>query len=365
MKKVRRKTTEPTPTNWKGWVYQVSQGVSNTILAVLGMGLLLSTLGTMLHWQPLNEAGLIGQRLLAPALGMSVAVMLRTTTLVTGATMIASTVGANSVYFTTAPVAKTMTATSWVAPQASGSAILTIGQPVSAVLAAVVAALIGKWLTGRTPLDLVLVPLATALTGCIAGLGFAAVTTPALNWISERLADTMQISPIVGSMVVATAWFLFLMTPASSAALAIAVQLDPKSGGAAMIGTTIGFVIFTAMSFRENDWGGNIAQTLVTPKVQFPNLLKRPLYAVGPLLIVMVLAPISVVGFHFQAPYTIAGLGLNSLIAPLWYWANDKTGLVLLLAFGVVIPACLGFAYYQLLKLLGKTAPADLHLEEV
>ncbi|USS93146.1 PTS sugar transporter subunit IIC [Fructilactobacillus ixorae] len=356
---------ETTPTTWKGWVYQVSQGVSNTILVILGMGLLLSTLGTALHWRALFEAGVMGQHLLAPALGMAVAVMLRTTTLVTGATMIASTVGANAVYFTTGPVAKTVTATHWVTDQPTGATILTIGQPVSAVLAAVVAALIGKWLTGKTPLDLVLVPFTTALTGCIAGLLFAAVTTPALNWISERLADTMEFSPVVGSMIVATAWFLFLMTPASSAALAIAVQLDPKSSGAALIGTTIGFVVFTAMSFRQNDWGGNLAQTLVTPKVQFPNLLKRPVYILGPVLIVMVMAPIAVVGCHFRVPFTIAGLGLNSLIAPLWLWANDRTGLLTLLGLGVIVPALLGFAYYQLLHWLGKTNPDDLRLTEV
>lgn len=356
---------EKEPQNWKGWVYQVSQGISNTILAVLGMGLLLSTLGTMLHWMSLNEAGLIGQRLLAPALGMSVAMMLRTTTLVAGATMIASTVGANAVYFTAAPVAKTMTATGWVAPQLAGSSVMNIGQPVSAVLAAIVAALLGKWLTGKTPLDLVLVPFATALVGSIAGLGFAAVTTPALNWISERMADTMNINPVLGSVVVAGAWFLFLMTPASSAALAIAVQLDPMSGGAAMIGTTVGFVVFTAMSFRQNNWGGNIAQTLVTPKVQFPNLLKHPLYAVGPFVIAMVMAPIAVVGFHFKAPFTIAGLGLNSFIAPLWYWANNKPGFVILFVFGVFLPAVLGWTYYRLLKMLGKTHKDDLYLEEV
>lgn len=356
---------EATPTTFKGWVYQVSAGISNTILVVLGMGLLLSTLGTMFHFQALNECGLLGQRLLAPALGMSVAMMLRTTSLVTGATMIAATVGANGVYFTAVPVAKAVTATGWVAPQAAGSTIMTIGQPVSAVMAAIVAAVLGKWLTGKTPLDLVLVPFAVALVGSLAGLVFGAVTTPALNWVSEKLADTMGINPVIGSVVVAAAWFLFLMTPASSAALAIAVQLDPMSGGAALIGTTVGFVVFTAMSFKQNNLGGNIAQTLVTPKVQFPNLLKSPILAVGPLVIAMVMAPIAVVGFHFRAPFLIAGLGLNSFIAPLWMWANNKTGFFVLMAFGVVIPAVLAWCYYRFLKMAGKTKPNDLYLEEI
>lgn len=100
----------------------------------------------------------------------------------------------------------------------------------------------------------------------------------------------MQVSPIIGAALVSAAWFLFLMTPASSAALAIAVQLDPMSAGAALIGTTVAFVSFTAMSYRQNSIGANIAQTLVTPKIQFSNLLKNPLLAGGPLAVAAICA---------------------------------------------------------------------------
>jgi uncharacterized membrane protein len=349
----------------KEYVYLVSQGVSNTILAVLGMGLLLNTFGTALHWQALTEVGLLAQRLLAPALGMAIASMLGTTTLVTGATMIASTVGANSIYFTSSALAHTTTATGWVAPQLAGAPIMTAGQPVSAVLAGLFAALLGKWLTGKTPLDMVLVPLAVSFAGSVVGLGLAAVTTPALNWVSEQLAATMQVNPVLGAMVVSVAWFFFLMTPASSAALAIAVQLDPMSAGAALVGTTVGFVAFTAMSFNQNNLGANIAQTLVTPKVQFANLLKRPVLAVGPALVAMVMAAVAVVGFHFEVPFAIAGLGLNSLIAPLWLLANNVNGLLILGVFGVALPAVLSFVYYRFLKTVGQTRQYDLRLQEL
>ncbi|KIU20105.1 MULTISPECIES: PTS transporter subunit IIC [Weissella] len=349
----------------KEYVYLVSQGISNTILAVLGMGLLLNTLGTSLHWQALTEVGLLAQRLLAPALGMAIASMLETTTLVTGATMIASTVGANSIYFTSSALAHTTTATGWVAPQLAGAPVMTAGQPVSAVLAGLLAALLGKWLTGKTPLDMVLVPLAVSFAGSVVGLGLASVTTPALNWVSEHLAATMQVNPVLGAMVVSVAWFLFLMTPASSAALAIAVQLDPMSAGAALIGTTVGFVAFTAMSFNQNNIGANIAQTVVTPKVQFANILKRPVLAVGPAVIAMVMAAVAVVGFDFKVPFAIAGLGLNSLIAPLWLMAHNLDALGVLLLFGVVLPAALSWGYYRFLKTVGQTRQYDLRLQEL
>ncbi len=347
------------------WVYLVSQGIGNTILVILGMGLLINMLGTNFHSTALAEVGTMAQKLLAPALGVTIAMMLRTTTLVTGATMIASTVGANAVYFNTDPIAHAVTATGWHGAQAAGSVILTSGQPVSAVLAGVFAACLGKWLTGKTPLDMVLVPFCVSFFGSLVGLGLAAVTTPALNWVSEELAQTMKVSPIIGAALVSAAWFLFLMTPASSAALAIAVQLDPMSAGAALIGTTVAFVSFTAMSYRQNTMGANIAQTLVTPKIQFSNLLKNPMLAGGPLAVAAICAVFAVVFFNFKVPYSIGGLGLNSLIAPLWLATNNHQGLILLIAFGIVIPVVASWMYYKMMTLAGRTKANDLKITEL
>src|SRR5699024_12558561 len=100
---------------------------------------------------------------------MGIAVMMRTSTLVIGSTMIASTVGANSIYFTSDVAAHTSTATGWIAAQDAGSQIMTACQPVSAVLAGIIAAMLGKWMTGKTPLDMVLVPFAVTMVGSIAG----------------------------------------------------------------------------------------------------------------------------------------------------------------------------------------------------
>ena len=349
----------------KDWVYDVSQGIGNTILAILGMGLLLNMLGTTFHWDALAKAGTLGQMLLAPALGVCVAMMLRTTTLVTGATMIASTVGANAVYFSPSTIHHAVTATGWVANEAAGATVITSGQPVSAVLTAVFAACLGKWLTGKTPLDMVLVPFAVSFLGSIVGLGLAAVTTPALNWVSDELAATMQVSPVLGAELVSAAWFLFLMTPASSAALAVAVQLDPMSAGAALIGTTVAFVSFTAMSYNQNTIGANIAQTLVTPKIQFSNLLKNPVLAAGPLLISAICSVFAVVVFGLKVPFAIAGLGLNSLIAPLWLAANSTKGIIILVVFGVIVPVVFSWMYYRFLKLAGRTQENDLRITEI
>ncbi len=345
-------------------VYRIFAAVANAILVVLGGGLLTQTIGNLTGIHVLTLIGGEAQALLAPAIGVAVASQMNTNTLVTFASMVAATVGSNGVHFTDTAV-KGMTATGQVTAAAAGAPVLTTGQPVSAVLAALVAVLVGKYLTGKTPLDMVLVPFGALAVGIGFGLVVAAVVTPALLAVSAYIAHSMQVSPVLGSMVISVVWALFLMTPASSAALAVALMLDPISSAAALIGTTAQFVGFTAMSFRQNNLGANIAQGLVTPKVQFPNLLINPYLLVPTVVSAAVCAPIATVLFDFRSTSTLGGLGLNSLIAPIAYlsrgWAQFSTYMV----FGVVVPAVLSIALYLVLKRAGFIGEKQLHLELV
>lgn len=344
--------------------YRIFAAVANAILVVLGGGLLTQTIGNLTGIHVLTLIGGEAQALLAPAIGVAVASQMNTNTLVTFASMVAATVGSNGVHFTDTAV-KGMTATGQVTAAAAGAPVLTTGQPVSAVLAALVAVLVGKYLTGKTPLDMVLVPFGALAVGIGFGLVVAAVVTPALLAVSAYIAHSMQVSPVLGSMVISVVWALFLMTPASSAALAVALMLDPISSAAALIGTTAQFVGFTAMSFRQNNLGANIAQGLVTPKVQFSNLLINPYLLVPTVVSAAVCAPIATVLFDFRSTSTLGGLGLNSLIAPIAYlsrgWAQFSTYMV----FGVVVPAVLSIALYLVLKRAGFIGEKQLHLELV
>ncbi|MGK4239484.1 PTS transporter subunit IIC [Limosilactobacillus reuteri] len=348
----------------KEMAYRIFAAVANAILVVLGGGLLTQTIGNLTGIHVLTLIGGEAQALLAPAIGVAVASQMNTNTLVTFASMVAATVGSNGVHFTDTAV-KGMTATGQVTAAAAGAPVLTTGQPVSAVLAALVAVLVGKYLTGKTPLDMVLVPFGALAVGIGFGLVVAAVVTPALLAVSAYIAHSMQVSPVLGSMVISVVWALFLMTPASSAALAVALMLDPISSAAALIGTTAQFVGFTAMSFRQNNLGANIAQGLVTPKVQFPNLLINPYLLVPTVVSAAVCAPIATVLFDFRSTSTLGGLGLNSLIAPIAYlsrgWAQFSTYMV----FGVVVPAVLSIALYLVLKRAGFIGEKQLHLELV
>lgn len=333
----------------KDYVYAVSAGVSNAVLVMLGVGLLIQSIANFVHWDALYQVGAIAQWMLAPAFGAVIATQLKTNSLVMFSSMISATIGANAVYFTSESI-NGVTSTGHAMSQAAQSGIFTSGQPISAVAAGLIAALVGKYLTGKTPLDMMLVPLGATLVGSISGLGLASVTTPALNWLSDFIAQSMQINPLIGAMCVSFAWALFLMTPASSAAL---------------IGTTAQFVGFLVISWRQNNIGANIAQGFLTPKIQFANLLVNPLLAVLSFVSAIVAAPIAAIFFNFKVDYSIAGLGLNSLIAPINLASTDPQLLVVYLLMAVAVPAVISLVLYKVMLKMKLVHDGQLHVEVV
>lgn len=327
--------------------YKASTGIANAVLVTLGIGLLFESIGGYFDWQMFLTIGGAAKVLLAPALGAGIAYQLGGNSLVIFSAMACSTVGG-------AAIQKT----------AEGAFTIVTGQPISAVLAAIIATYVGKKLTGKTKLDIMAIPLAAIFIGGISGVGLAMVTTPLLNWLSAQITASVQGSPILGSVVIALVWSLLLMTPASSAALAIALQLDPVSSAAALIGCTVQFVGFTAMSYKDNDLGGFLAQIVVTPKVQFPNLIKKPLYIIPPFVAAAVCAPIATIMFDFQVPYELGGMGLSSLIAPINIITSQGLSVFFIyVVVGMILPALITLALHRVLKMMGKVQQGDLYLK--
>ncbi|WP_110928218.1 PTS transporter subunit IIC [Bacillus massiliglaciei] len=328
-------------------MYKASAGIANAVLVTLGVGLLLESIGGYLDSAILLAIGGAAKVLLAPALGAGVAYQLGGNSLVLFSAMVCSSIGGAAIQRT-----------------AEGTFTLVTGQPLSAVLAAVIATYIGKRLTGKTKLDMMAIPISAILVGGVAGVGLAAVTTPLLTKVSAQITEAVTGSPLIGSIVIALVWSILLMTPASSAALAIALQLDPVSSAAALIGCTVQFVGFTAMSRKDNDLGGILAQIVVTPKVQFPNLIKNPLYLIPTFVAAIICAPIATIIFDFQAPYELGGMGLSSMIAPITIATGQGLHAFLVYVIvGMVLPTIITLAFHKVLKAMGKVKAGELHLE--
>ncbi len=312
---------------------KASSGIANAIFLTIGVGYLLSTIGSMSGLGLLTTIGNIARVLMAPALGAGIAMMMGANSLTVFSAMVAASLGGDAIRTTEA-----------------GFAIVG-GEPIGALLAGAIATFVGKRVTGKTPLDMMAVPVAALLVGGVSGIMLAKVMTPFLTTTSTIISDAVSGSPILGSMILSVLWGLFLMSPASSAALSVALALNPMACGAMLIGTTAQYFSFSIGSLKANDLGGYLAQALCTPKVQLPNIIKNPKLLIGPTLASAICAPIATVGFGFTTIPAMGGVGFCSFVAPLYIINNNGLGmLAVYLMCGAILPVAITTGVNALLK---------------
>ena len=323
-----------------------STGVAHAVFVTLGIGLLFETMGSMLNLPILTTLGGATKFIFAPAVGAGIAVALKANTLTIFSSMAAATLGAGA-----------MTAT-------EAGVLITTGEPIGAVMAGIVATFVGKKVTGKTPLDMMAVPILSILIGGLSGVFFYSITGPALVSVSGFITRSVENAPVLGSSVISLLWSILLMSPASSAALAVALQLDDTASAAALIGCTVQFVGFTIMSLKENDLGGFLAQSICTPKVQFPNVTKNIRLLIPPFIAAVIVAPIATAIFGFKATAAIGGLGLCSFIAPLYIINNQGTAsFMTFVLVGGVLSGAITYIVYRILKKINWIKDGDLALK--
>ncbi|CAM3895930.1 PTS transporter subunit IIC [Mesobacillus zeae] len=327
-------------------IFKASTGIAQGIFVTLGIGLLIKNIGTNFGIDALVQIGTIATSLMAPAVGAGIALMLGANALVIFSAMIAAAVGAGALSITEAGV------------------LIKAGEPIGALLTATLATYIGKRLSGKTSLDMMIVPAGTILAAGFAGLWLSTVIAPVLTSVGEIIKLSTSGNPLLSSVILAVVWGLFLISPASSVALAMALDLSGIAGGAALAGCAAHFVGFSVISWKENQLGGVLAQGICTPKIQLPNITKNPYILVPTLIASAIVGPISALVFKIEAGKEIAGMGLSSFVAPLQLLTSYSPGFIIpaMLVTYVAVPAAISFGIYYLLKRFGKIKDNDLRL---
>jgi uncharacterized protein len=327
-------------------LFKASTGIAQGIFVTLGIGLLIKNIGANFGIDALVQIGTIATSLMAPAVGAGVALMLGANALVIFSAMIAAAVGAGALTITEAGV------------------LIKAGEPIGALLTATIATYVGKRITGKTPLDMMVIPLGTILVAGFAGLWLSTVIAPILTTVGGVIKASTAGSPLLSSIILAMVWGLFLISPASSVALAMALDLSGIAGGAALAGCAAHFIGFSIISWKENQLGGILAQGVCTPKVQLPNITKNPYILVPTLIASAIVGPISALIFKIEAGKEIAGMGLSSFVAPLQLLTSYDLGFILpaMLVTYIIVPASISYGIYYLLKKFGKIKENDLRL---
>lgn len=252
------------------------------------------------------------------------------------------------------------------------------GGPLAVYVVATIAAEVGKLVSKETKIDIIVTPTVTIGVGvllsiwCAPYIGMAASSTgSAIMWATE-------LQPFLMGILVSVIVGILLTLPISSAAVCAALALTGLAGGAAVAGCCAQMVGFAVMSFRENRWGGLLAQGIGTSMLQMGNIVRNPRIWIPPTLASAITGPIATCVFRLQmngAPVS-SGMGTCGLVGPIGVysgWVQDvANGLksaitafdwVGLLLIAIVLPAVLTFIFGSILRKIGWIRENDLKLD--
>ena len=248
-----------------------------------------------------------------------------------------------------------------------GVETLVTAGPAGAFLAVLVACEIGKLESGSTKVDIILTPAVTILSG----FAFAKLICPGVAYVMYYLGlfinTATELRPLLMGMIVSAVVGIILTLPISSAAICSMIGIAGIAGGAALAGCCAQMVGFAVMSFRENRFGGLLAQGLGTSMLQMGNIIRKPVIWLPTILASVITGPIATMVFKLECTGVSAGMGTCGLVGPLgaitatadkgaMFWV----GLILVC---IILPAVLTLAFSEIMRKFGIIKEGDLKLD--
>ena len=252
------------------------------------------------------------------------------------------------------------------------------GGPLAVLLIAIVAAECGKAVSKETKVDILVTPLVTILTG----VALSALIAPAIGTAASSVGTFVEwatvLQPFWMGILVSVVVGVALTLPISSAAICAALGLTGLAGGAAVAGCCAQMVGFAVMSFKENRWGGLVAQGVGTSMLQMPNIVKNPKIWIPPTLASAITGPLATCLFKLEmnGAAVSSGMGTCGFVGQIGVytgWVNDIasgakaaiTGMdwagMVLICF--VLPALLSWVFCEILRKKGWIKENDLKLD--
>lgn len=253
------------------------------------IGTMFGTLGEKLDWAFLTTASGYAKQVTGAALGLAIAYTLKAPPLV---------------LYTCAAVGL------------AGYDINGAG-PVGAYCASLVACEIGKLISKETKIDIILTPAVTLLSGVAVATWVGPHISKFMSWFGSLIMDATELHPLFMGALVAALAGISLTLPISSAAICWSLGLAGLAGGAATAGCCAQMIGFAVMSFADNGWGGIVAQGLGTSMLQMPNIIRRPIVWLPPILTSMVTGALSTTLFRMENIAEASGMGTCGLVGPI------------------------------------------------
>lgn len=252
------------------------------------------------------------------------------------------------------------------------------GGPLAVYVVAIVACECGKLVSKETKIDLLVTPIVTILVG----IGIAFLIAEPIGSAASAVGDAVKWAttqqPFIMGILVSVIIGIALTLPISSAAICAALGLTGLAGGAAVAGCCAQMVGFAVMSYKENRFGGLVAQGIGTSMLQMPNIVKNPRIWIPPTLASAITGPLATCLFRLEmngAPVS-SGMGTCGFVGQIGVytgWVNDiasgaKSGITTMDWVGLalicfVLPAILSFIFCEILRKWGWIKKDDLKLD--
>lgn len=250
--------------------------------------------------------------------------------------------------------------------------------PAGVFFAVIIACELGKVVSKETKIDI----LVTPLTVLLIGYGASRLICPAIAYIMYYLGHFIGIAtewaPLLMGAIVSVVMGIVLTLPISSAAICAIIFSEAMivgsateealylAAGAAAVGCCCQMVGFAVISFRENRFGGLIAQGLGTSMLQMGNILRKPIIWLPPIFASAVCGALSTTVFKLKCAGVFAGMGTCGVVGPigiLKYSGSSVTVWLGIILLCVVGPALLSLAANELLRKLGWVKTGDMKLD--
>ncbi|OHW61559.1 hypothetical protein EUAN_21010 [Andreesenia angusta] len=332
--------------NIREYAIKVLNGMALGLFSSLIIGLILKQVGIFTGLELLERLGQLAQYTMAPAIGAGVAYSVGASPLGIFAGVVAGSIGGGGIS---------------INPE--GVASISIGEPVGALLSSLVGVEISKLVSGKTKLDIILVPAVTIVTGGIAGYYLAPIISSFMKAVGEVINFATMQQPVVMGILVSVIMGFILTMPISSAAIGISLGLSGLASGAAIIGCSCQMIGFAVISFRENGFGGFIAQGLGTSMIQISNIVKNPKTLIPPIVASAILGPVGTTVFKMEGDSIGSGMGTSGLVgqfSTLSVMGPESIYKIALLHF--ILPGIISYAVYKVLKKKNWIKDGDLKL---
>ena len=259
----------------------------------------------------------------------------------------------------------------------AANAIGGAGGPLAVYFVAIAASECGKLVSKETKIDILVTPIVSILVGIGLSCLIAEPIGAAAKSVGTAVMWATDLQPFFMGILVSVIIGIALTLPISSAAICAAFGLTGLAGGAAVAGCCAHMIGFAVMSFRENRWGGLVAQGIGTSMLQMPNLVKNPRCWIPPVVASAITGPLATCLFKLQmngAPVS-SGMGTCGLVGQIGVytgWVNDiasgtKSAITAMDWIGMalicfILPALISLIVCELLRKLNWIKDGDLKL---